>query len=195
MTGIKRYPYATGNLLASPQSYFYSEYQGESFIAAWALNRSECRAELATDIASADGSSGGDGSIACSHTQKYFRRLKDLFDSRDFPAEDRKNLDAILRNFEAKKRIYQDYNPGFTSKNRTDHEDISLYVDFAFLLVAAFSRWKELPYLNALLKSLDILCAHRDMLSVSDRVRMGELVDAEKRHVDELAQGLGLKVS
>jgi hypothetical protein len=186
MNGVERYPYAQGDLLENPHSYFFSTYQGEGFVSAWVSSRSECRAAIGKDNVLGDEIAEDIELMSCSPTQKYLGRVKDLFAEPEFPVEDRKNLNLILRNFEAKKRIYQDYNPGFTSKDRTDYEDLSLYVDFASLLVAAYARWKELPYLNALLKTLDILCAHCDMLSVSDKPRMVDLLDAEKLYVDEL---------
>lgn len=194
MSEFESYPYATGDLLENPQSYFFSRFQGESFISAWALSRSGCRAAFSADGLGDDVLEDAE-SVSCSRTQQYFRKLEDLFTRREFPVDDRVNLNLILRNFEAKKRIYEDYNPNFTSKDRTDYKDLSLYVDFAFLLVSAYARWKELPYLNALLKVLDVLCAHCDMLSVSDKSRIGELLDAEKTYVDELALRLGVGVS
>jgi hypothetical protein len=194
MTDVKAYPYAEGDLLEKPHSYFFSSYQGEEFVSAWASSRSECRTASGADSDSGDDLEAEGGSTRPFGTQKYFRELNALFAEPDFPQEDRKNLDSIVRNFEAKKRIYEDYDPGFTSKDRTDYMKLSLYVDFGALLVAAYDRWKALPYLNAMLKTLDILCAHRDMLTVADRLRMDELIDAEERFVSELAQKLSVKV-
>jgi hypothetical protein len=190
MSGAEGYPYASGDLLENPHTYFFSSYQGEGFVSAWALSRSECKAALSAASDGRVAQAKDERPTSNSRTAAYFRELEDLFARPEFPDEDRKNLDAILRNFEAKKKIYQDYNPGFTSKDRTDYKALSLYVDFASLIVAAYARWQELPYLNALLKVLDILCASCGTLSASDKSRVSDIIDAEQRYVDELARRL-----
>jgi len=195
MNALVEYTYANGDLLEKPNTYFYSAYQGEGFVSAWACSRAECFAACSTVDTTDCQSVKDEHKEDISPTGSYLNKLAALFTAKDIPVDHRKNLDAILRNFEAKKRIYQDYNPGFTSKDRTDYRELGLYVAFAELMVAAYRKWQELHYLNALIKCMDILCAHRTELLDSEKLKMCNLIDAETEYVDQLAQRLGVKKS
>jgi len=195
MNALVEYTYSNGDLLEKPNTYFYSAYQGEGFVSAWSRSRAECLTACAT-VDATDRESGEEApKEEISPTGSYLKKLTALLAATDIPWDDRKNLDAILRNFEAKKRIYQDYNPGFTSKGRADYRELGLYVEFAQLMVAAYRKWQELPYLNALIKCMDILCAHRTDLLDSEKFKMRHLIDAETEYVGQLAQRLGVKKS
>jgi hypothetical protein len=194
MNALVEYTYANGDLLEKPNTYFYSAYQGESFVLAWADSRADCLAACSTADAT-DLSTNDERNSEISPTGSYLQKLTALLTAKDIPVADRKNLDAILRNFEAKKRLYQDYNPGFTSKDRTDYRELGLYVVFADLMVGAYRKWQELPYLNALIKCMDILCAHCTELLVSEKLKMRNLIDAEAEYVNQLEHRLGVKKS
>ena len=44
------YPYGTGDLIETPNTYFYSEYHGRDFIAAWRQSRTNVLAKLPTAV-------------------------------------------------------------------------------------------------------------------------------------------------
>lgn len=195
MTMSADYKYATGDLLEKPNTYFYSVYQGEAFVSAWARSRAELMMECSIPDVKGFQPVKDEQASEDSPTGIYLTKLLDMFATRTLAKGERKNLDAILRNFEAKKRIYRDYNAGFTSKDRTDYHELGLYVLFSELMVAAYRQWQELPYLNALIKCLDILSAHHRQLLHPERVRIRSLVEAEKMYIEQLAQRLGVNIS
>lgn len=195
MTTKIEYLYASGDLLAQPNTYFYTAFQGVEFISAWESSRAECSAECFS-VEVVDGKSdnqdvSGDGSS----TGQFLNRLIALFDMADLPPEEWRNIDALLRNFEAKKRIYEDYYPGFTSKDRTDYLQLGLYVRFAEVMVLSYRSSQKLPYLNALIKCLDVLCALRTSLSNAEKTRLRGLIAAEGDFVNQLSRQLGVSKS
>lgn len=185
MSGIAAYPYAQGALLERPHSYFYSAYGGAAFVQAWRADRAACHLELARTAQQTESACKGP-------TADCLRRWAEQLSTSGLSSAERQRIDALLRNFEAKKRLFEDYYPGFNSRDRTDFQTICLYVRFAEVLVLAYQRWHALPYLNALLKCLDILCAERGRLAVSDRARVAAMIAAEATFVAALADKLGV---
>lgn len=180
------YPYATGDLLDHPQTYFYSAYQGKAFLHAWRSSRAACRGAAALPVAA--------GAADGSPPARFLAGLAVQLPSPSLDPAERKKLDALLRNFEAKKRLYEDYHPGYTSKDRTDFRALGLYIAFAEVLVLAYRRWQALPYLNALLKCADILCAMRDDLSAAERQRLADIIAAEAGFIAVLSDRLGVEL-
>ncbi|MEZ5659098.1 MAG: hypothetical protein R3E83_11380 [Burkholderiaceae bacterium] len=97
-------------------------------------------------------------------TLVYLRGIAGALTQGDLPASQWQAFDRLLRNFEAKRRLYRDYAPGFTSRDRTDHDDLRIYAAFAWVLVQAADRRSPVRYANALLKAIDILCACQDRI-------------------------------
>lgn len=188
------YRYDIGNLIENPNTYFYSEFQGLEFMAMWERSRTEfasyCRSKVNLDLRSKYEAH----SAAEAPTLARFRKFIQLLEKPDFPLEEKMILDAILRNFEAKKRLYGDYNSGFTSKGRTDCEDVALYAEFSLVLACAYGYWNKLPYLNALLKCLDIASAHRTSLNASQRKLMLISLNIERESIFRLAANLGVNL-
>ena len=185
-----KYPYAAGELLEQPNTYFYSAYKGLGFVSAWQQSRADCLAALE----SAGNFSDEQLQVDATPTGQYLKKLIASFDTEELLEEDRKNLDALLRNFEAKKRIYEDYHPGFTSKDRSDYHELGLYVRFAEMMALSFNKWEELPYLNAMIKCIDILCAMRQELSLNEKRKLAEIIEAEAEFVAKLALQLGVSI-
>jgi hypothetical protein len=104
-------------------------------------------------------------------------------------AEARRALN-LVKKFEVTKRIHRAYDERFRAVDRSDHEDLGLYLRLAEVFEAAHAATGELPYLNALLKCLDTLCALRSGLSEADRRRLSWLFERERGHVDALAASL-----
>ena len=187
MCSAATYPYASGDLLDQPQTYFYTAYQGKAFLHAWRASRNECLSEHASPTCV-------EATLGNSATGRFLKDLATQLRAQTFDAAERGKLDAMLRNFEAKKRIYTDYNPGFTSKDRTDFRDLRLYIDFAEVLVLAYQRWQALPYLNALLKCVDIVCALHSELPAIEQQRLAQVIAAESGFVTTLSNRLGVEM-
>lgn len=186
MSAQPAYPYAQGELLERPHTYFFSSYGGAAFVQAWRADRAACRNGLVQSVPHTETACTGPTADCLQH---WAAQLS----ASGLPPQERRQLDALLRNFEAKKRLYEDYHPGFNSRDRTDFRALCLYVRFAEVLVLAYRRWQALPYLNALLKCLDILCAERGRLTPADRSRVAAAIAAEAEFVAALAGQLGVE--
>jgi hypothetical protein len=176
------YPYASGNTLNEATNYSYAPYHGAAFFAAWR----EARATACGTHA------GAEETLTACETFEIFTRMKHALLQAEDDVPLRSSLDAILRNFEAKKRIYAAYNKGFTSKGRSDDGVLELYVCFAEILDVAYTKYAALPYLNGLLKLVDMLCALAAKLSARQAERLAVLIEAEHAHVAACAAALGV---
>ncbi len=176
------YPYVDGDPLREPMHYSYAPYQGAAFFSAWR----EARAAACSTRAGVE-----ETSTAC-ETFEIFTRMKHALLQAEDDVPLRSSLDAILRNFEAKKRIYTAYNKGFTSKGRSDDGVLELYLCFAEILDLAYTKYAALPYLNGLLKLVDMLCALAAKLSPRQAERLAVLIEAEHAHVAACAAALGV---
>jgi hypothetical protein len=76
--------------------------------------------------------------------------------------DDLSEFDALVRRFEISKRIFPNYRRGFRNGSG-DCSNILGYTLFALALCLAYRRTDSLRYLNALLKSCDILSSVRDI--------------------------------
>jgi hypothetical protein len=176
------YPYASGNTLNEATNYSYAPYHGAAFFVAW---------REARDAASKAHAGAQETPVAC-ETFRLFTRMKHALLQPEDDVPLRSSLDAILRNFEAKRRIYTDYNKGFTSRGRSDDDLLELYVCFAEILDIAYTKYAALPYLNGLLKLVDMLCALTEQLSHHQAERLAVLIKAEHAHVKACAVALGV---
>lgn len=190
MLGNVDYPYAQGDLLNRPNTYFYSPFHGKAFVTAWLHSREKClhfcRETGGVEQHPSDARPAG--------TEHFLRRIFLNLQSGDLTADDKVALNSLLRNFEAKKRIFEDYESGFRSAGRTDFKDLSLYVDFAEVLNAVYAVTQRPQYLNALIKCLDILCAYLVDFTDWNRGRVGRLITYEREHVMRMASALDLEL-
>jgi len=176
------YPYAGGDLLTRPNSYFYSAFGGAAFVRAWKSHR-EATAQWfdATGRASESVADTADPALT------LFERLAE--------GDDRSGtIDAIARlvqRFEVTKRVYGAYDDRMRPVDREDYRVLERYVAFGHLLERTHARTGSLPALNALLKVNDILGAHREALAPAWRRPAARLVRAEREHVDALATRVG----
>ena len=188
------YPYAEGKLLEKPNTYFYTPFQGTDFIQAWLASRKRvldaCVASLEEPVITER-----QGEKPVSSTQKFLLDTLEALRSGHFDAGHSTSLDLLLRNFEAKKKLFEDYQPGFQSRGRQDCFNLQLYLAFAEVLDTAYTQTQRIQYLNGLIKAIDILCAYEGSLAVAYKVRLAALLTAEARHVARLAGELGVDMA
>jgi len=176
-----RYPYADGDYLSMRPNYSYSDCSGSDFPAIWLALRREARIRLgtpgwppATPSAGAPVCEEGIGIDA-------------LLDRLEQPNSD-SELDLLVQRFEAGKRLYDVYRgPDRRGDTGSGFREMTRYVRFGELLVAAYQRRRALPLLNALLKLCDLLSAHALDIPSTWRSRTVALLDRERELVADLA--------
>ncbi len=174
------YPYASGDLLEQPNTYFYSKYGGAAFIDAWRAQRDEAvRWFEATGTAYPSTPDAAEPALA------LFATLAEGIE-RGAPGAIAA-VTGLVQRFEVTKRVHGAYDERWRPLDREDYRAPERYVAFGDLLERTYGRAGRLPCLNALLKVNDIIGARRDALPPGWRPRAAALVRAERRHVDALA--------
>jgi methionyl-tRNA formyltransferase len=184
------YRYDEGDLLEQRNSYFYSAYHGSTFLASWVAKRD---AAMAQD---------GDCSIATAtvaaielrgQTDEWLDDLQAAFSAGSANATQRQLLAKLVQRFEVSKRLHADYTPEFKPAESSDYLNLSRYVTFAGVLIAAYGSDRKMQTLNVLLKVLDTLCALRHQLPAAAMAKLPELILTERAFVVDLARGLGVR--
>lgn len=192
MTYSVDYPYSSGDLLERPNTYYYSKFIGDKIFPAWRAAREAALNSTSTPDVNGRFVKHDREGKGCYATEIFLMKIIENLSLSELSDNDKKSFDLLLRNFEAKKRIYKDYYTNFTSKNRIDYDDIDLYLLFGEALVLIYRKYGSLPYLNALLKCLDITCAYAKKLHFSDQNRLTALIEWEKAFVNELSAKMRL---
>lgn len=176
------YEFATGDLLEDRNTYFYTAYQGSSFLAAWRRARDAALRDLPP---AAQRPPVGDVKM----TGEAGGKTADLLEA-DFADFERtgvcRNLDRLIQRFEVSKRLHRAYGADWRALDRDDYHDLGLYLRFAELAEASYARTGRLPCLNALIKCLDTMVALRDRLTRDQAARLATLIARERLHVGRL---------
>ena len=191
---IVSYPYDRGALLSKPHTYFFSAYSGKPFLHAWIAARERHTADVEMQPPVIDPVSSYPTDNGETDTQYLLDQFVVALQKGDLPDMHRRKLNAILRNFEAKKRLYNAYGAGFSSRGRTDHDNLALYVRFGEVLALVYAQSSELPYLNALHKCIDILGATHSSLDAELKPRLSWIIGQERQFVFALADKLGISL-
>lgn len=181
MTGL--YPYAAPRPDAAVEHYRHSPFHGHAFLAAWRGTR---QAPLPPPRA------GGDAPPC--PTQRRIAGWHEALLAGGLSETEQREVEALLRNYEAKKRIFADYDPGFTSKGRTDFAPLSCWLAFAALLFLLAERTGALPFLNAGLKLNDTLLARAGELTAAEQQLLRQNLASEQRLVEALARSVGVEI-
>jgi hypothetical protein len=192
MSADADYPYDRGDRIVDRNTYFYTPYEGPAFLAAFVASRER----LAAGAPSCD-AGAADQAVADPVTpaQALFSRISVALTGVVTPEERhwaRRALDALIKRFEVTKRVYDAYDEAFKPPASASFREYAAYVAFAEMLDAAYRSNGRLSLLNALLKVMDTLSSVRSALTASLWPRMLRLVDAERRHVEDLAARLGV---
>lgn len=154
----KNYAYIKVNLLSNPNNYFYSKFEGLDFLENWRESRENAimgnTEDCEPDIQLLEQSN-------CNIDQYFLGIFNGPSDLQHLGSHKRE-FDLLLRNFEAKKKIFCNYQTDFISKGQTNFLHVKHYVFFARALLKFHKVYKSLTYINALLKCTDILISHRD---------------------------------
>lgn len=174
------YPYATGDLIETPNTYFYSEYHGQDFIAAWRQSRDAVLAKSAEAVPPAPAKSVDPSS----------RRSADLLERA--LAGNASLRDAFIKKFEIHKRVHDGYDDGFRALDKSARRSLPLYLRAADLFQAVYEDGRALRHLNVYLKCLDTLCAEAGSLSPELSARLAWHLEREASYIDALMGERGI---
>jgi hypothetical protein len=173
------YPYSEGNLLEQRHTYFYTAFLGKAFLDSWEGSRLQAMKELQITAASPQ------SPTLESATERRFASLRESPGSEPLVA-------LLIRRFELTKRVFGAYDEQVRPRDPADFRRLGDYVAFAELLESAYRRERQLPALNALLKCLDIVVAHRRDVPWDRAQRAIVVLTREREHVVELATRVDL---
>ncbi|MDP6689029.1 MAG: hypothetical protein QF384_06005, partial [Alphaproteobacteria bacterium] len=178
---MTNYPYATGDLIETPNSYFYSQYGGRGFVAAWREARRAVAARLPEAVAP----------LPPQPAERGSRMGADLLE-RALGGDDAIR-EAFVKRFEIHKRIHDGYNEAFRALDRSAHRSLPLYLRAADLFAAAYEQSATLRHLNVYLKCLDTLCSLSECLDSDLAARLAWHLNNEQSCIEALMQRRGIK--
>ena len=175
------YPYATGDLIETPNTYFYSEYGGHAFVTAWRDSRGKVLSNLPEAVAPLPPRAADPGS----------RLSVDLLERA--LAGDEEIREAFVKRFEIHKRIHDGYNDAYRALDRSARWSVPLYFRAADLFAAAYRDSATLRHLNVYLKCLDTLCSLSDSLDSGLSARLAWHLEQEQDYIEALMKKRGIK--
>lgn len=178
------YPYSQGDRLNDRNTYFYSEFRGQAFLADWHESRSVALAALPAPLAIAVSAADPSDTADTAKLLAYLLHT-DVEDAR---------VDGLLQRFEVSKRLYRRYDRDFKAVRESGYDALDLYLQFGALCVQRQSRPAALRFLNALLKVVDSLISVRERLSCEQGAHLAWLIRAERAWVQSVATGAGVRV-
>jgi hypothetical protein len=192
---MKEYPYAMGDLLGKPHSYFYTAYEGREFLVAWRAHRDRCVAGVTPcPVLPAPDSQVSAAALLDRQQRGETVGAQELMDAvlvglcadREPDTATLTLADALLKRFEVFKRIHRRYRAGFRAVDVEDHRDLGLYIRAAEMFASLYIKTTRLPYLNVLIKCLDTICSQINLLDEPEKARLGWLVRREREFVEGL---------
>jgi hypothetical protein len=153
---VTAYEYASGDLLNSPNTYFYSSTAGADFLDAYLLSRRAVIEEL--DLIPR---------ASRLLTQFHNRFLQECRVSKNSDEYEVRNdkFETLLKRFAVTKKIWSEYGQQVRPTQTASFDILKNYVEFGFVVLEWFEATKDLRYVNALLQVNDILQAHRQDLT------------------------------
>ncbi len=183
----KTYPYASGDLLAAPNTYFYAAYGGRNFLAAWQAERRRVASILPPPAPAPDSESGLEKTAAL--LERAFAATARV------PADDPDGwrlIEKLVRRFEIFKRIHDAYDDDFRAIDPKAHGTLAFYLRAGEIFEAASNAGDRLRYLNVLLKCLDTLCSLADRFERPEGARLARLIAREDELVTAQATSSGV---
>jgi hypothetical protein len=149
MTGDSvNYKYINSNSPEEKINYSYSKYGGEAFLSAYRESREGIISQVNID-----------NKILLTHigfgeTEKLF--IDWISKLKDNSGIELERLNLLLKRFEVTKKIYENYDIDFRPTNKSEFKNYRLYILYAYVLSASYSKYNKVQYLNSLLKVNDI---------------------------------------
>jgi len=176
------YPYATGDLIEQPNTYFYSEYHGGEFIMAWRRERLAVLATLPEAVAPPPSRP----------TDPNSRQSVDLLECA--LAGDGPLAKAFVKRFEIHKRVHDGYDEAFRALDRAARHSYPHYLRAADLFAALYQDSGASRHLNVYLKCIDTLCAVAASLPKDLAARLAWHLAREKQCIEALMVARGIRL-
>lgn len=183
------YKYVTEDNLEQPQTYMYTEYEGQDFLHSYqairenfmSMQKEGSSEDFRQMISEVDGWLSDKIKIAMK-----------AVDSGNFMGEGKAALEFLLKVFELRKRLYTEYPNGYKPNVNSDYRRYDYYILLGFLLCRIYRMTDNLKYLNTLLKLDDTLLSLRSVLDERQKRCTAALLRSEVDFVGLLADKHGL---
>ncbi len=162
------YKYVTENNLYNKQTYMYSQYNGIEFLKEYTASRQEYLSKYESLEKSIK-----EENEEWTSSSSVMRDLLNIIEALKSEKQDKNIIDRInayIKSFEVRKRIYQEYDSDWKPAGSMNFADYGLYLKFAECLALSYGQTQCLKYFSCLLKVDDTL------LSVSDQIIKKELL-------------------
>jgi hypothetical protein len=187
------YPYITDDPLETRPRYDYSEASGDAMLEAWRHARRKTLEYLRHPPHQEAPSRLPDASPLeplpdWQSTDSLIDGLHaSLSQGLALDAANQAPLDLLVQRFEAGKRLYAFLDAEGRSVRDSDYRKLERYVSFGEVLSIAWQCGAHFPYLNALLKIVDLICAYAPTLPPPLRPRVIGLIETEAEIISHLA--------
>ena len=189
------YSFTDEDKIMSPNTYFYTEFNGQEFLDEYFANREliiELSKEALEPLFVISDTQIKESLIQTSvFLEKTYLSLQSHHHSPN--AEVFSEVDMILKKFEVSKRIYDFYLPKFKKSDESDFRTFHNYLHFARILSVSYGITKKLNYLNGMLKVIDSLISVFNELSEKEKKNLAWLAEKELNHIRELTINLGIE--
>ncbi len=186
------YSYTDGDKIASPNTYFYTEYNGQEFLNSYFGNRKSIlrKTKDAVEPTFSENVTETDQSLI--QTSIYLDYLYTSLQSQNHSrnADIFAEINLILKKFEVSKRIYDFYLPEFKKSDDSDFKNLNNYLKLASVLSRSYEITKKLNYLNGMLKVIDTLISVFNEMSELEKKNLAWLIRLEIDHVGKLTSKL-----
>ena len=186
------YSYTDGDKIASPNTYFYTEYNGQEFLNSYFGNRKSILRKMKDAVEPTFSENDIETDQSLIQTSIYLDYLYTSLQSQnhsrnvDIFAE----INLILKKFEVSKRIYDFYLPEFKKSDDSDFKNLNNYLKLASVLSRSYEITKKLNYLNGMLKVIDTLISVFNEMSELEKKNLAWLIRMEIDHVGKLTSKL-----
>ena len=196
---MSTYPYATGNLIENRNTYFYSSYEGESFLEAWR----ESRQNILGQIPSKDSAIpravilfsfdevlhiwNQEGRIQTEFLLEVLLERLECSEN-DVSQGLQRYIDQLVKRFEVSKRIHEALTKDFKPVDKDRYHNLNLYLRTAEIFSLTYEKIGQLTYLNAFLKILDTLCGFFPEFHDEQKVRLSYLIQKEQEFIRNISK-------
>ena len=176
------YSYATGKLLDKPNTYFYTNFQGQEFLNSWKQNR---LAAIADGIEAINPSQDIGKTVTVSVEINTRLLLLGLINNEQDDSD--YWIDRLIKKFEVTKRLYSSYQqlPPHRPSEDAGFYELDLYLLFAELLIKIEKDKSKLQSVNALLKVMDTLVSQQKSMTQSQRGNLNWLLIIEQNIIQQ----------
>ena len=183
-----QYKYIDDEAPAIKINYSYSKYWGKDFIESWRNTRatvlSDCDdTELFTLITQKQSNLWENEYVL---SEKLLMHWLAAYENQVTKIDDA--IFLLIKRFEVTRKIYFDYNIEMRPSNRNIYEDFKTYGLFGVLLGKLFLQTRKYPFLNALIKTNDIIVGRFSQMDKEIKPLMVLSIQQEVTIIEELLE-------